>query len=74
MGARHAAAVYTVGYYDVDGDGDGDESGGCQRCGRMAELDGREPIVNTPPHPSRHPKRIRRKGIREKRAVPSRGA
>jgi hypothetical protein len=25
----------------------------------MAELDGREPIFNTPPHLSRHPKGIR---------------
>jgi len=69
MGARHAVAVYGGDYYDGDGDGDGDESGGCQRCGGMAELDGREPIVNTPPHLSRHPK-----GIREKRAVLARGA
>jgi len=33
----------------------------CSRCGETAELEGREPIVNTPPHLSRHPKGIREK-------------
>jgi hypothetical protein len=32
---------------------------GC--CGETAEIEGREPIVNTPPHLSRHPKGIREK-------------
>jgi hypothetical protein len=27
-------------------------------CGEMAELEGREPIINTPPHLLRHPKGI----------------
>ena len=31
------------------------------RCGETAELEGRGPIVNTPPHLSRHPKGIREK-------------
>jgi len=29
------------------------------RCGEMMELDGREPIINTPPHLSRHLQGIR---------------
>jgi len=29
------------------------------RCGEMAELEGREPIINTTPHLSRHPRGIR---------------
>jgi len=33
----------------------------CRRCGETAELEGREPIINTPPHLPRHPKRIREK-------------
>ena len=28
-------------------------------CGETTELDGREPIINTPPHLSRHLKEIR---------------
>jgi len=32
-----------------------------ERCGETAELEGREPTVNTPPHLSRHPKGIREK-------------
>jgi len=28
------------------------------RCGEMTELESREPIINTPPHLSRHPKGI----------------
>jgi len=43
-------------------------------CGETAELEGREPIVNTPPYLSRHPMGIRPKGICEKRAVLARGA
>jgi hypothetical protein len=31
------------------------------RCGELLELEGRQPIVNTPPHLAWHPKGIREK-------------
>jgi hypothetical protein len=31
------------------------------RCGETTELEGREPIISTPPHLSGHPKGIREK-------------
>jgi len=40
-----------------------------ERCGETTELEGREPIINTLPHLSLHPK-----GICAKKAVLARGA